>query len=52
MGYAPGDPFAETADQAMDQGAHFQMANVGLAVAENAALTEWGSCRRSSRPTA
>ncbi len=41
MGYAPGDPFAETADQAMDQGAHFQMANVGLAVAENAASTEW-----------
>ncbi|MCI9857487.1 glycoside hydrolase family 68 protein [Microbacterium proteolyticum] len=41
MGYAPGDPHAETADEAMDKGAHFQMANVGLAVAENAALTEW-----------
>lgn len=41
MGYAPGDPHAETADEAMDMGAHFQMANVGLAVAENAALTEW-----------
>lgn len=41
MGYRPGDPHAETAAQAMDMGAHYQIANVGLAVADNAALTEW-----------
>ncbi len=41
LGYVPGDPHAETPDEVMDRGAHFQMANVGLAVAENAALTTW-----------
>jgi levansucrase len=41
MGYAEGDPHAETADEVMDRGAHYQLANVGLAVADNKALTEW-----------
>lgn len=41
MGYRPGDPYTETADEVMDRGAHYQLANVGLAVADNAALTEW-----------
>lgn len=41
MGYAPGDPHAETPDEVMDRGANLQMANVGLAVAENKDLSEW-----------
>lgn len=41
MGYRPGDPYTETAEEVMDNGAHYQLANVGLAVADNAALTEW-----------
>lgn len=41
MGYRTGDPYAETAAEVMDRGAHYQLANVGLAVADNAALTEW-----------
>ncbi|GAA3031769.1 glycoside hydrolase family 68 protein [Microbacterium dextranolyticum] len=41
MGYRAGDPYTETADEVMDRGAHYQLANVGLAVADNAALTEW-----------
>lgn len=41
LGYAPGDPYAETAAEVTAQGANFQMANVGLAVADNLALTEW-----------
>jgi len=41
MGYREGDPYAETADEAMDAGAHFQMANVGLAVATDKALRHW-----------
>ncbi len=41
MGYLPGDPHSETAEQVMDQGANLQMANVGLAVAENKQLSEW-----------
>ncbi|MFF8345223.1 glycoside hydrolase family 68 protein [Cellulosimicrobium funkei] len=43
LGYRPDeDPvLVETPDEVMDRGAHYQMANVGLARATNAALTEW-----------
>lgn len=41
LGYAPGDPNAEKLDDVMDSGAVYQMANVGLAVATNKALTNW-----------
>jgi levansucrase len=41
MGYQPGDAYSETADEAMDRGANLQMANVGLAVADNKDLTKW-----------
>ncbi|MDM4761959.1 glycoside hydrolase family 68 protein [Galbitalea sp. SE-J8] len=41
MGYRPGDPYAEDPDTVMDDGANYQMASVGLAVADNAALSKW-----------
>lgn len=41
LGYAADDPYREDLEQVMDSGATFQMANVGLAVATNAALTQW-----------
>jgi len=41
MGYREGDPYTETPDEVMDAGAHFQMANVGLAVATDKALRHW-----------
>ncbi|TQM61656.1 levansucrase [Humibacillus xanthopallidus] len=41
MGYQPGDPYTETPDEVMDRNAHLQMANVGLAVADNTELTKW-----------
>lgn len=41
LGYQPGDPLAEDPATVTASGANFQMANVGLAVADNAALTEW-----------
>lgn len=43
MGYAEDeDPaLVETPDEVMDLGANYQMANVGLARATNAALTQW-----------
>lgn len=41
LGYVEGDPYAEDLEEVMDNGAVFQMANVGLAVAENKALTQW-----------
>lgn len=41
LGYQPGDPEAEDVNTVMDQGANLQMANVGLAIADNAELTKW-----------
>lgn len=41
LGYAEDDPYAEDLEEVMDSGAVYQMANVGLAVAENTALTQW-----------
>ena len=41
LGYQPGDPYAENLETVMDQGANLRMANVGLAIADNAALTKW-----------
>ncbi|HEY5834679.1 glycoside hydrolase family 68 protein [Streptomyces sp.] len=41
LGYAEGDPHAEDLQTVMDNGAHFQLANVGLAVAENNKLDKW-----------
>jgi len=41
LGYQEGDPQAEDLQQVMDQGAMLQMANVGLAVADNRDLSEW-----------
>lgn len=41
LGYREGDPYAENPDTVTASGANFQMANVGLAVADNKALTKW-----------
>ncbi|WP_232549251.1 glycoside hydrolase family 68 protein [Propioniciclava soli] len=41
LGYAADDPHAEDLTEVMDNGAVYQMANVGLAVAENDDLTAW-----------
>jgi levansucrase len=41
LGYAEGDPFAETLEEVFARGAHLQMANIGLAKAMNDELTEW-----------
>ncbi len=41
LGYRDGEPLAEDLDAVNASGANFQMANVGLAVAENKALTQW-----------
>jgi levansucrase len=41
LGYRPGDPEAETLDEVHDAGAMFQMANIGLAVADTDDLTSW-----------
>lgn len=41
LGYAEGDPEAESLADVLGSGATYQMANVGLAIATNAALTEW-----------
>ena len=41
LGYRPGDPEAEDLGTVMDDGAMYQMANIGLAVADNKDLSEW-----------
>ncbi|PAJ81550.1 glycoside hydrolase 68 family protein [Burkholderia ubonensis] len=41
LGYAPGDPYAETVAAVNASGAVFQKANVGLAIATNPQLTAW-----------
>lgn len=41
LGYRPGDPQAETVDEVHEKGAMYQMANIGLAVADNKELTKW-----------
>ncbi|WDS37136.1 glycoside hydrolase family 68 protein [Pseudoxanthomonas sp.] len=41
LGYAANDPEREDLEEVMDSGAVYQMANVGLAVATNRALTRW-----------
>ncbi|GAA1955615.1 glycoside hydrolase family 68 protein [Nocardioides panacihumi] len=41
LGYRPGDPRAENLKTVMDNGAMYQMANIGLAVADNQSLTRW-----------
>jgi levansucrase len=41
LGYREGEPLAEDPAKVTASGANFQMANVGLAVAENQRLTEW-----------
>ncbi|ANJ28716.1 levansucrase [Agromyces aureus] len=41
LGYAEGDPEAESLDEVLESGATYQMANVGLAVSENLAMTDW-----------
>lgn len=41
LGYQPGDPFAETAEEVNASGATYQIANIGLAKATNDDLTEW-----------
>ncbi|GAA4742144.1 hypothetical protein GCM10023350_28630 [Nocardioides endophyticus] len=41
LGYRPGDPHAEDLETVMDTGAILQMANIGLAVADNRQLTKW-----------
>lgn len=41
LGYAPGDPFAETAAEVNASGATYQIGNIGLAKATNDDLTEW-----------
>ncbi|WP_104165299.1 glycoside hydrolase family 68 protein [Cryobacterium sp. N22] len=41
LGYAPGDPFAETAEEVNASGATYQIGNIGLAKATNDDLTEW-----------
>jgi levansucrase len=41
LGYRPGDPQAESVTDVQNSGAHYQTANVGLAVADNKDLTKW-----------
>lgn len=41
MGYADNDPYREDVQTVMDAGARYQMASIGLAVADNGALTKW-----------
>ena len=41
LGYREGDPYAEAPETVTASGANFQMANVGMAVAENKAMTQW-----------
>ena len=41
LGYQPGDPYAENLETVMDNNANLFMGNVGLAIADNAALTKW-----------
>ena len=41
LGYREGEPLAEDPATVTAEGANFQMANVGLAVAENRSLTRW-----------
>ena len=41
LGYREGDPHAESVDAVNASGANNQTANVGLAVADNAELTQW-----------
>ncbi|WP_373317506.1 glycoside hydrolase family 68 protein [Neokomagataea tanensis] len=41
LGYRPGDKYAETVDEVNGSGAIFQRANIGLAVATKADLSEW-----------
>jgi levansucrase len=41
LGYRPNDPHAETLQEVLDSGAYYQKANIGLAVATNASLSQW-----------
>ncbi|CAD6005160.1 glycoside hydrolase family 68 protein [Agreia sp. COWG] len=41
LGYKDGDPHGEDVESVMNDGAVYQMANIGLAVADNKALTKW-----------
>ncbi|WP_247040776.1 glycoside hydrolase family 68 protein [Arthrobacter rhizosphaerae] len=41
LGYKPGDPHAENLNEVNSDGAYYQTANVGLAVADNKDLTKW-----------
>ena len=41
LGYQDGDPEAESLDEVNAAGAYYQLANVGLAVSENKAMTKW-----------
>ena len=41
LGYREGDPYAEEPETVTASGANFQMANVGMALADNLALTDW-----------
>ncbi|GBR37479.1 levansucrase [Neoasaia chiangmaiensis NBRC 101099] len=41
LGYRPNDPHAETLQQVIDGGAYYQKANIGLAIAQNSALSKW-----------
>jgi levansucrase len=41
LGYQPGDAHAENVSDVQNSGAHYQTANVGLAVADNKDLTKW-----------
>ena len=41
LGYAQGDPKAETVEAVNQRGGRYQLANVGLARAKNKAMTQW-----------
>ena len=41
LGYAQGDPKAETVEAVNQRGGYYQLANVGLARAKNKAMTQW-----------
>ncbi|QFU99536.1 Levansucrase [Luteimicrobium xylanilyticum] len=41
LGYDPRDPYKESLQTVMDDGAQYQMGNIGLAVADNKSLTKW-----------
>ncbi|HEY5835674.1 glycoside hydrolase family 68 protein [Streptomyces sp.] len=41
LGYLPGDPNAETLEAVRATGSNFQVGNIGLAVADNADLSQW-----------